>query len=94
MAAKTIEARLVISGEDKGASASIASVVKSVRQLEEVSKVSTGWAVRLGLYAAAGLLALLGLVLVGVSLLVWAGTAGPNSPLSAPTSGHEHAKSY
>ena len=38
--AKTIEARLVISGEDKGASASIASVVKSVRQLEEVSKVS------------------------------------------------------
>lgn len=40
MAAKTIEARLVISGEDKGASASIASVVKSVRQLEEVSKIS------------------------------------------------------
>ncbi|WP_182179320.1 hypothetical protein [Methylobacterium radiotolerans] len=40
MAAKTIEARLVISGEDRGASASIASVVKSVRQLEEVSKIS------------------------------------------------------
>ena len=40
MANRTIEARLVISGEDKGASASIASVVKSVRQLEEVSKVS------------------------------------------------------
>ncbi len=38
--AKTIEARLVITGEDKGASASIASVVKSVRQLEEVSKIS------------------------------------------------------
>ncbi|WP_267355258.1 hypothetical protein [Methylobacterium sp. GC_Met_3] len=40
MAAKTIEARLVLSGEDKGASASVAAVVKSVRQLEEVSKVS------------------------------------------------------
>ena len=40
MAAKTIEARLVISGEDKGASASVAAVVKSVRQLEEVAKVS------------------------------------------------------
>ena len=41
---------------------------------EEVSKVSTGWAVRLALWAAAGVLGLLGLVLVGVSLLVWAGT--------------------
>ena len=41
---------------------------------EEVSKVSTGWIVRLALWAAAGLLALLGLVLTGVSLLVWAGT--------------------
>ena len=41
---------------------------------EEVSKVSTGWIVRIALWAAAGILALIGLVLVGVSLLVWAGT--------------------
>jgi hypothetical protein len=41
---------------------------------EEVSKVSSGWALRLALFAAAGVLALLGLGLVGVSLLVWAGT--------------------
>lgn len=41
---------------------------------EEVSKVSSGWAMRLALFAAAGVLALLGLVFVGVSLLVWAGT--------------------
>lgn len=41
---------------------------------EEISKVSTGWMVRIGLWVAAGLLALIGLVLVGVSLLNWAGT--------------------
>lgn len=41
---------------------------------EEVSKISTGWIVRIALWATAGILALIGLVLVGVSLLVWAGT--------------------
>ena len=39
MAGRTIEARLVISGEDR-ASAAIASVVKTVRQLEDAAKVS------------------------------------------------------
>ncbi len=51
MATETIEARLVISGEDRGASASIASVVKSVRQLEEVSKVGAAAADGQGLPA-------------------------------------------
>lgn len=41
---------------------------------EEVSKVSTGWAIRIGLYVGALVMALIGLVLVGVSLLNWAGT--------------------
>ena len=39
MAARTIEARLVISGEDR-ASQAIANVVKTVRQLEDAAKVS------------------------------------------------------
>lgn len=39
-AARTIEARLVIAGEDRGASAAIANVVKAVRQMEDVARVS------------------------------------------------------
>ena len=39
---------------------------------EEVHKVSTSWAMRIGPYVGALLLALLGLGLVGVALLLWA----------------------
>lgn len=39
-ATKTIEARIVIAGEDRGASAAVANVVKTVRQLEDAAKVS------------------------------------------------------
>ena len=37
---------------------------------EELTKASTSWAVRIGLVAGAGLMALVGLVLVGVALLI------------------------
>jgi hypothetical protein len=37
---------------------------------EEVTKVSTSWATRLGLYAAALVLGAVGLVLIGVALLL------------------------
>ena len=49
---------------------------------EEVHKVSTSWAMRIGLYAGAAILALLGLGLVGVALLFWA--AVPASGYPAP----------
>jgi hypothetical protein len=39
---------------------------------EEAKKASTSLALRAGLYAAAGLMAAIGLVLVGVSLLIYA----------------------
>ena len=41
---------------------------------EEISKVSSGWIRRIALWAIAGILALLGLVLVGVALIAWATT--------------------
>lgn len=41
---------------------------------EEISKVSSGWIRRIALWAVAGVLALVGLLLVGVALLVWAAT--------------------
>ena len=49
---------------------------------EEVHKVSTSWAMRIGLYAGALVLALLGLGLVGVALLLCA--AMPSSEYPAP----------
>ena len=49
---------------------------------EEVHKVSTSWALRIGLYAGALILALLGLGLVGVALLFCA--AVPASEYPAP----------
>ena len=49
---------------------------------EEVHKVSTSWALRIGLYAGALILALLGLGLVGVALLFCA--AVPSSEYPAP----------
>jgi uncharacterized membrane protein YqjE len=49
---------------------------------EEVHKVSTSWALRIGLYVAAAILALLGLGLIGVALLFWA--AVPSSEYPAP----------
>ncbi len=42
---------------------------------EEVSKISSSLALKIGLYAGAGVLALLGLVLVGVALLLVAATS-------------------
>jgi hypothetical protein len=41
---------------------------------EEISKVSSGWIRRIALWAVAGLLAAIGLVLLGVALIVWAAT--------------------
>ena len=41
---------------------------------EDVSKVSSSLALKIGLYASAGVLALLGLVLIGVALLLVAAT--------------------
>jgi hypothetical protein len=49
---------------------------------EEVTKVSTSWAMRIGLYAAALLMVAVGLVLVGVALLLCA--AVPSSGYPAP----------
>jgi cytochrome bd-type quinol oxidase subunit 2 len=49
---------------------------------EEVHKASTSWAMRIGLYAGALLLALLGLILVGVALLLCASL--PSSDYPAP----------
>jgi peptidoglycan/LPS O-acetylase OafA/YrhL len=49
---------------------------------EEVHKVSTSWAMRIGLYVGPLLLALLGLGLVGVALLL--GAALPSSDYPAP----------
>jgi CBS-domain-containing membrane protein len=49
---------------------------------EEVTKVSTSWAVRIGLYFAALLMVAIGLVLVGVALLFWA--ALPSSDYAQP----------
>jgi uncharacterized membrane protein len=49
---------------------------------EEVSKVSTSWAMRIGLYATALLMAVVGLVLIGVALLLCA--ALPSSDYPAP----------
>ncbi len=39
---------------------------------EEAKEVSTSWVRRIALYAAAGVLGLVGLILVGVALLFWA----------------------
>jgi uncharacterized membrane protein YqjE len=47
---------------------------------EEVHKVSTSWAMRIGLYVGALLLSLLGLGLVGVALLLWAALPSPDYP--------------
>ena len=49
---------------------------------DEVGKASSGWAVRIGLYAGAGLLASIGIVLGGVALLLCA--ALPSSGFAAP----------
>ena len=37
---------------------------------EEMKKVSSGWALRIGMFAGAGVLALVGLIWVGVALLI------------------------
>jgi hypothetical protein len=47
---------------------------------EEVSKVSTSWATRLGLYLAALLLLAIGLVLIGVALLLFAALPAATYP--------------
>ena len=49
---------------------------------DEVGKASSGWAVRIGLYAGAGLLASIGIVFAGVALLLCA--ALPASGFAAP----------
>jgi hypothetical protein len=54
---------------------------------EEAKKASTSLALRAGLYAAAGLMAAIGLVLVGVSLLIYAAVSAelygvPVTPLA------------
>ena len=47
---------------------------------EETKKVSSSLAVRIGLYAGAGVLALIGLVLVGVALLLRASISSVDYP--------------
>ncbi len=47
---------------------------------EEVTKVSTSWAVRIGLYLAALLMVAVGLVLIGVALLFWAAVSTSDYP--------------
>jgi len=49
---------------------------------EEVQKVSTSWATRIGLYIGAAVLGLLGLGLAGVAVLLWA--ALPPSGYNVP----------
>jgi uncharacterized membrane protein YqjE len=49
---------------------------------DEVSKASTVWLWRIVFYAAAGLLAVLALVLIGVALLLWG--AVPTSDMAHP----------
>ncbi len=40
MGTSVIEAKLVLSGEDKGASKAVLETVKAIKQIEEASKVS------------------------------------------------------
>lgn len=49
---------------------------------DEVKKTSTAWAMRAALFAAAGLLAVIGIVFAGVAVMLWA--ALPPSGFQAP----------
>ena len=49
---------------------------------DEVKKTGAAWGVRIGLFAAAGVLGLVGLVLAGVAIMLWASL--PPSGYQAP----------